>query len=222
MSSSVAEVRPAVAGFVEAVTETAVLGWAWSPGSAAPLPVELRLDNEVVATATADGMREDLARNGIGEGRHAFTLPVPDRLRSRLSEMRVMVQAPDGAVVPLGSPPVEDGVAERLTQVQRGIEMLVGSHRVLHRNLQAVMVERAEQKPEPAAAPAPDPAAVQALQEGLATVELFVARLEVALAGMARPQGAAEGPRWVLAGLAGASATALVLSIWALLRVLPA
>ena len=54
--------------------------------------------------------------------------------------------------------------------------------------------------------------------------ELFVARLELGLAGMAtqqpqQPQTAP--PRWALMGIAAVAATALLLSAWALFLALP-
>lgn len=208
--------KAAVAGYVEAATTTAVLGWAWSPGSPDPLDVELRLGSTVLARATADTLRDDLARSGIGEGRHAFTLPVPPDARPRLPELRVFAIGPDNEATALGAPPAEDGFAERLSNLQRGMEMLVGSQRVLHRNLQAALLARAE------AAPAAAPAAVQA---DIAALELFVTRLERALAAQpATPPPAHPGPaqpRWALAAIAIAAAASLVLSLAALVRVMP-
>ena len=99
MSATLTEApRPAVTGYVEALTATAALGWAWTPGQAEPLKVELRLGAQVVAEAVADGLRPDLARSGIGEGRHAFTLKTPEALRPRLAELRVFART--AAVLP--------------------------------------------------------------------------------------------------------------------------
>ncbi len=217
MSAALAETpRPAVTGYVEALTATAALGWVWTPGSAAPLTVALRLGPETLAEAVADGLRDDLARSGIGDGRHAFTLPVPQSARPRLAELRVFALTPGGAAVPLGSPPAEDGVSERLAQLQRGLEMLVGSQRVLHRNLQSVLLSKAE------ATPGPDLAAVQAsLQDGITTLELFVIRLEDKLARLATPPAAPARPRWALGGVALLAVSALATSVWALVRAMP-
>ena len=193
-------------GYVEAVTATAVLGWAWVPGQPNPLHMELRLGAELVAETVADELREDLARNGIGEGRHAFTLAVPDAYRPRLAELRVFARTEDGKAVPLGTPPVDGGLEQRLQALQRGMEMLVGSQRVLHRNLQAALLARSEA---PATAPAAEAAEAQrSLQEGFATLEQFVVRLEAA--------------RWTVGAVAALAAAALALSSWALLHAMPA
>jgi len=199
---------------VEAVTAVAVLGWAWIPGHGAPLTVMLRLGEATVSEAVADDLRDDLARSGIGEGRHAFSLPVPEAHRARLGELRVFARTPDGDAVPLGAPPAEDGIGETLVRLQRGMEMLVGSQRVLHRNLQAALLTR----PDPER-----PAAGQArMSDEIATLELFVVRLEQALAA-SRPDvpPPAGGPRWALGAVAGATGLALLLSSWALIHTLP-
>lgn len=215
----------AVAGYVEAITANTVLGWAWTPGRAEPLTVELRLGAEVVAEAVADGLRPDLARSGIGEGRHAFTLKTPEALRTRLAELRVFARTADGAAVPLGTVPAEDGVAERLVQLSRGMEMLIGSQRVLHRNVQAALLA-GPQAGAPSGASAPslaDVAATQAaLADSVATLELFVTRLEQGMAALATQRTRTAQPRWALGGLAALSAAALVLSVWALIHVMPA
>lgn len=215
MSAAAAD-QPAVTGYVEAITGTAVLGWAWIPGQAESLTMELRLDGQVVATALASELRADLARSGIGEGRHAFTLPIPEAARGRIAELRVLARAGDGPAVPIGSPPVEDGLTRQLAELQKGLELVVGSQRVLHRNVQAVLLERAAD----AGPGVAEIAATQVvIQESLATLELFVVRLEISLANQApavqRPQ-----PGWVLGG-AAAAGLALAISFWALLHSMP-
>ncbi len=216
---------PAVTGYVEAITAKAAMGWAWMPGQAEPLTVELRLGAEVVAEAVADGLRPDLARSGIGEGRHGFTLKTPERLRSRIAELRVFARTADGAAVPIGSVPAEDGIAERLVQLSRGMEMLIGSQRVLHRNVQAALLSgpQAGAQPGATAASVAEVAAAQAsLAESVATLELFVTRLEQGMAAMAGQRPRTARPRWALAGLAALSTAALAMSAWALIHVMPA
>lgn len=218
--SAVAALKPAspaqaaVAGYVEATTDTAVLGWAWVPGHGAPLSVELRLGEAVLSEAVAGELRDDLARSGIGDGRHAFTLPVPETHRARLAELRVVARAPDGAAVPLGVPPAADGLTETLAKLGRGMEMLVGSQRVLHRNLQAALLARAEPGNTQG-----DPAR---MEEEIATLELFVVRLEQALtASRLAAAPVRTEPRWKLGTVAGMAGLALLLSAWSLFHVLP-
>lgn len=210
--------RPAVAGFVDAITETVARGWAWIPGQSAPVPVELRLGEEVVSEAIADGMRTDLAQLGIGEGRHAFSLPVPEALRPRLSELHVVARTPDGATNPLSTPPAEDDPAERLAKLSRGMDILIGSQRVLHRNVQAALLAGPQAAP---SAPVDFATTQAALQDGIATLELFVTRLELGMAGLAAHQPRPAQSRWALGVVAAVAATAVVLSAWALILALP-
>jgi hypothetical protein len=206
---------PGVVGYVEALTETAALGWAWRPGLKERLTVELRLDAKIVAQCVADEMREDLVRGGIGDGKHAFTLPIPDEVRSRASELRVFVRDGEAAVA-LDAPPAPDASADRFAQLQRSVDMLIGSQRLMHRNLQAALLQ---QNPSLATSLADIGTAQAALQESIATFELFAVRLEHALAAREAPARAAQ-PRAGLAAIAGLSGLALVTSCWALCRVM--
>lgn len=202
-----------VVGYVEAMTDSAALGWTWRPGSRDRLAVELRLGEQTIARASAEGLREDLARSGIGDGRHAFSLPIPGEFRSRSSELRVVVVGENGAVVTLDAPPPSDAKADGVAQLQRGVDMLIGSQRVMHRNLQAALLQQ------PAVSSAlSEMATVQAgLQEGLATLELFAVRLEQAFAsrGAPPPEKAVSRGAAAVAAVAG---LALVGSCWALWR----
>jgi hypothetical protein len=212
-------VTPDIAGYVEAVTATAVLGWAWTPGDAQQrLHVELRLGDTVVSTAVADQLREDLARNGIGDGHHAFSLPVPESARARVAELRVFARTEDGDAAPIGSPPAPEGLTERLDRLQRGLESIAGSQRVLHRTLQSAVLSRAE-------APASDgaaEAAQTALQQQVAALEMVAVRIDEKLAILAGERAAAsQPPSRALLGALALSATALLVAIIGLIHSLP-
>ena len=61
---------------------TEIKGWAWDKNSPnQPLNLELVEGNTVYATTIADIYREDLQRNGAGDGRHAFSLQLPSALK---------------------------------------------------------------------------------------------------------------------------------------------
>ena len=108
------EASSAVVGYVEAVTDAAILGWAWCPGRPDKLTIDLRVGSQSVAQCVADGMRDDLARSGIGDGRHAFTLPIPDEFRRRADELRAFALLENGAAIPLDAPPAAEPASERL------------------------------------------------------------------------------------------------------------
>jgi hypothetical protein len=225
MTAPLAKAQTApVTGFVEAVTTTAVLGWAWTPGRPEKLSVRLRLGAEIIATAVADMPREDLLRGGIGDGAHAFSLIVPEAVRDRLINLRVFALAEDGTEVALGSSPADDGIAVQMAQIARGVDTLIGSQRLLHRNLQAALLTA------PATAPYPEPdpgraaeiATLRAdLAEGIATLELFVTRLEQKLSEPAEASSRPNRLSWTMAGTGVIAMTALVVSIWALVRAMP-
>ena len=207
-------VGPDVTGYVEAVTETAALGWVWRPGLDERLTVELRLGEQTIGRTCADAMREDLARSGIGDGRHAFTLPIPEAMRSRANEMRVFVVREGEAAVALDAPPPPDASADRVAHLQRGVDMLIGSQRLMHRNLQAALLQQP-----PSTALADIAAAQSVLQDSIATVELFAIRLETALATREAPAGPAPARRGLLV-VAAISGLALLGSCWSLYRVM--
>ncbi len=198
-------------GYVEATTPTQVLGWAWAPGAPGRrVKIQALLGESVIAEAAADREREDLARNGIGDGRHAFELQLPEAVQGRLRELRVIARTDDGATVSLSVPPAADATLERLEHLQRGIDALVASQRVLHRNLQAALL----------AQPNREPSELSALQEQLknqvATIELFAMRLDeqyVAPAVAAPPSHS----RMVRAAFAVAM-TALAIAVYGLWR----
>lgn len=70
---------PAITGHVDGIRIAAgqveIWGWAQAPDwPGAAVAVEARLDGRVVAVASADQHRPDLAAAGIGDGRHAFVI----------------------------------------------------------------------------------------------------------------------------------------------------
>jgi hypothetical protein len=75
-------------GAIDRIYDHRVTGWAWDRRTPdTPIDVEITLDGETVARGTADRLREDLANNGVGNGRHAFdirfehTLPIDSKHR---------------------------------------------------------------------------------------------------------------------------------------------
>lgn len=207
--------KATVVGYVEALNGQEALGWVWCPGFADRLSVELRLGDQVIGQAVADQSREDLARSGIGDGRHAFSLAIPVHASTRLAELRVLAYPLEGPAVALEPPPAAPAALDMLAPLQRGIETLISSQRLLHRNLQAALLQQAPT----AAAALADVAAAQAkLGEAVATIELFVVRLESLL--QSREQVVdARPPRRLLAATVGLSCLAFLTSCWAVYHV---
>lgn len=72
------------AGRLEAVERRAVVGWAADPDNLSErVPVDLYVDHKLVASSVADLPRSDLARQGIGDGGHAFRIALPSWLGDR-------------------------------------------------------------------------------------------------------------------------------------------
>ena len=213
---------PDVVGYVEAVTGDRILGWAWAPGTPEVRAViELRLGDIVVAGTVADLPRPDLASNGIGDGRHAYDIAIPTEFRPRVAELHVFARAGDSEAIPIGAPPAADGFLDQVTKLLRGVDMLLNSQRVIHRNLQAALTEKAAgPDQEPTAAVLARMAEMQTeTAEQLSTVERFVVRLDEQLSRLSpvAAQSAAGFPQaamWAL-GIAGA---ALAMSIAGLVR----
>jgi capsular polysaccharide biosynthesis protein len=68
-------------GCLEMVADGCVLGWAHNPGfPQSRLALEVLVDGEIVAETVADLLRPSLARENIGDGRHAFIVALPVRL----------------------------------------------------------------------------------------------------------------------------------------------
>ncbi|MBB4198752.1 glycosyltransferase involved in cell wall biosynthesis [Rhodoblastus sphagnicola] len=72
-----------VEGYVDSVEKWGASGWAWSPRNAsAPLKVEARVAERVVATAVANQYRDDIRQSGRGAGYSGFTLKFDPPLSS--------------------------------------------------------------------------------------------------------------------------------------------
>lgn len=95
---------PALRGSIDAATATRIAGWAFDP--AAPgtaVTLELLIDGRREGVFVADGFRPDLAKAGIGDGRHAFAVTIPRGMPlTRDRELRLR-HADDGRDLP-GSP----------------------------------------------------------------------------------------------------------------------
>jgi hypothetical protein len=96
---------PDVAGAVEVVTGTRIAGWAADRANPdRPLDVEVWCDGTVLGRVRADRPREDLARGGLGDGRHGFEIRCEEPLTpDQVNRVEVLaVVGPDGATpVPL-------------------------------------------------------------------------------------------------------------------------
>jgi len=73
---------PIFEGYHDITDCKVILGWAWDKNRPdEPIQVDLYDGDSLVATVTAGDFRQDLLATGHGDGKHAFTYPVPPRLK---------------------------------------------------------------------------------------------------------------------------------------------
>ena len=86
-----------VNGRVDAIDQGRVFGWAFDPAEPQRrVAIRVILDGKTIAEAAADRDRPDLRRNGIGDGKHAFEIALPEPAASRASDLVVVaVNGPD-------------------------------------------------------------------------------------------------------------------------------
>lgn len=124
-------------GRVDAVDMGRIFGWAFDP--MAPdqrLTIRVLLDGKVIAEAVADRNRPDLRRNGIGDGKHAFEIALPDPLHSRANDVVVMARNGAGSEQPLRVPQPNEQAAEALiaaplAKVLDKLDLLMAAQRQL-------------------------------------------------------------------------------------------
>lgn len=68
-------------GAIDRIYDHRVTGWAWDRAlPTEQLEIEIIVDATTVARGSANRLREDLANNGVGDGRHAFDIAVDQPL----------------------------------------------------------------------------------------------------------------------------------------------
>lgn len=216
-----ADARPVseVRGLIDNATPDRLYGWAWDalhPGTR--LQVELRLAGEVVARTIADFPRPDLAKNGIGDGKHAFEFAlIPDWV-DRHRELTVAAFGVDGSEFPIAVRIRRLDDAQVATQLQKLVETAMAEQQSLRDDF-AALREQAQALPQASAVAAV--AASQAdLAEKVRALEIWLARLDGKLSEAQRlPEPTAGGMRldpWqaaLIATLASVGSAALALSI---------
>ncbi|MFD1139520.1 putative Ig domain-containing protein [Larkinella insperata] len=79
-------------------------GWVWNRDKVnTPVAVEILDGSAVIATILADGFRQDLLNAGKGNGKHAFTFPIPDWMKDGRSHP-LSARVAGGSFLLKGSP----------------------------------------------------------------------------------------------------------------------
>ncbi|NMJ43411.1 hypothetical protein GWK16_19335 [Roseomonas sp. JC162] len=129
-------------GLVDNATPDRLYGWVWN--ASAPderVVVEIRLGSEVVFRTVADFARPDLAKAGIGDGCHAFEIPLQPEWIRRRADLAVLARAADGTEMPVPvriprpaaeEQPLSDG------GLQRAVEAVAAGQRRLHEDIRSI------------------------------------------------------------------------------------
>jgi len=182
--------RPAeLQGLVDNATSTHLYGWAWNAADPAErVSVQLRLAETVVASTIAGRDRHDLAKAGVGDGRHAFELPMKPEWAKRRTELAVVACAAGGAESALALR-IRRADVDETGAVQRVLEATATAHR----QLQGELARLAERLP---GEDLRQDAAIRALSAGqdmlgekLETLTLWLVRMDDRLAALAPAPG---------------------------------
>ncbi|MBI3156006.1 MAG: glycosyltransferase [Burkholderiales bacterium] len=88
-------------GFIDAHADGMLAGWAFDPGQAdRRLEVEAWVGGKPCGTGLAETFRDDLLKNGIGDGRHGFHFRLATELRAGESAEVHLVDAASGQRIP--------------------------------------------------------------------------------------------------------------------------
>lgn len=206
MSETIAEARPPrtaeIQGLVDGATDSRLLGWAWNvarPGER--LTVELRLGTEPVAQAVAERERPDLAKAGIGDGCHAFHLPLRPEWSRRHAELSVVARSGDGTEAPLPMR-VRRADVDPTGALQRVLEATAAAHRQLREDLHRLTTQVTPEQQARDATLARLAEGQAALDDKLETLTLWLTRLDGRLAALPAPEAPAPRRRvdaWQLA-----------------------
>lgn len=147
-------------GAIDRVYDHRVTGWAWDrrlPDT--PIEVEITLDGQPVARGTADRLRDDLANNGVGNGRHAFDIridqPLPTDGKHRVAA--IALDAKDGRRVTLvnreAPPPPAPVLSQELdepqpvavTAVPEALGRWLDDFRVVQSSLETALISAVKQ-----------------------------------------------------------------------------
>lgn len=127
-------------GRVDAIEEGRLFGWAFDPSAPTErLLIRVLLDEKPIAEAPADKERPDLKRNGIGDGKHAFEVMLPQFAAARAGDLVVVAANEAGNEQKLRVPRPDEQAAEALiaapmTRILDKLDMLMAAQRQLQVN----------------------------------------------------------------------------------------
>lgn len=145
-------------GAIDRIYDHRVTGWAWDrrlPNE--PIEVEITVDGVAVAHGKADRLREDLANNGVGDGKHAFDirvdqpLPIDEKGRvaavaiDRKGARRVTLTNREAPPVPAPPVPIDDPQPVAVTAVPEALGRWLDDFRVVQSSLETALISAVKQ-----------------------------------------------------------------------------
>ena len=210
-------VRAEIQGLVDSATDFLIAGWARNLAqSEERLRIELRIEDVVVASDIANRERPDLVKAGVGDGRHAFELPLKPEWARQHAEMTIVACAADGVqmVLPMR---IRRADIDPNGNLQRALEATATMHRqileevrTVGRRAEAIDTERNE--------------VVAKLSDRVETLSLWLTRLDGNLAALARQAPTQDTRRrtdpwqWVLVAILAALLLAAAFGTASLVR----
>ncbi|WEK49210.1 MAG: hypothetical protein P0Y66_15865 [Candidatus Kaistia colombiensis] len=178
-------------GRVDAIDNGRLYGWALDRSQpSARMQIVVSLGSQKIAEATADKLRSDLRRNGVGDGQHAFDIPLPESVTARQRDLSIVAISPTGEERILFAPTLDEQAAEALiaaplTRVLEKLEVLMAAQRQLQLNQRGI-----QRSSEGAAGDAP-PAQLEQIEttqteivSRLSELEVFLMRFDGIVAGL--------------------------------------
>ena len=195
-TTAAAVVPPAeIQGLVDNASATRIYGWAWNVARPAErLAIELRLRKEIVAATIADRPRADLAKANIGDGSHAFEVPLRPEWAASHAELSVVARAADGSEAPLALR-VRRADIDPSGALQRVLEATASAHRQLRKEIQSVAAQLPNDETARTEAIRTLAASQVALTDKLETLTIWLTRLDERLAVLPVPAPAAAPRR---------------------------
>ncbi|MCX5568733.1 hypothetical protein [Kaistia nematophila] len=215
------EVPVGLTGRVDAIDNGRLYGWAFDRSQpSARMQIVVSLGSEKLVEATADKLRSDLRRNGVGDGQHAFDIPLPEGVINRQRDLSIVAISPTGEERVLYAPTLDEQAAEALiaaplTRVLEKLEVLMAAQRQLQLNQRGI-----QRNAEGAATGEAPPAQLEHIEttqteivSRLSELEVFLMRFDGIVAGLEgridalarRGRGEAKPLLLLLAGLIGAA-----------------
>lgn len=173
-------------GLVDNATPDRLYGWVWNASTPRErVMVELRLGTEMVFRTAADLARPDLAKAGIGDGCHAFEIPLEPAWIRRRAEIAVVARAADGTEMPvpvrIPRPPAEEAPPTE-AGLQRAVEAMAAGQRRLHDDIRTIAARVPDTHDRDSLGPLMR--AQGELAEKIETLTLWMTRLDERLAAL--------------------------------------